>query len=414
MATYTHNATAVPSGIPWYNVIIDGDNPVGTPNATLLILPNSDGTETRIMGTGFTYDDQGETGGTVTQIQRTNSGGGTVYETITGLNLSLVTLTEFEHLLGNGEMFAFIFGSADAFNGFAGDDFFIGGPGGDAFNGGSGGTDTVSYDNALGAVRADLGAPGTNTGDAASDTYTSIENLDGSNFNDTLVGNGQANTINGAGGNDTMIGGDGDDTYIVHSSLDVITEGASGPSGLDVAVVFASYQMPANVEVLYGFNASSGLTLSGDVGNDTIYGSNFNDTLNGAGGNDTLLGFNGTNAFSGGNGDDVFYSHSASDTFTEGSGVGSGLDLVVAYHDITLAANIETLAVLGAATSAIGNAENNQISGFPSTNALNLDGGERQRHHLRVGAGGHHHRRHRQRSAGGLRRRQRHAGRVGR
>ena len=88
------------------------------------------------------------------------------------------------------------------------------------------------------------------------------------------------------------------------------------------------------------------------------------------------MGFGGTNAFSGGDGDDVFYSQSASDTFTEASGAGSGLDLVVTYHDITLAANIENVVLLAAATSATGNAGDNLISGFPSPNALTLDGGD--------------------------------------
>src|SRR5262245_28439537 len=130
MATYTHNATAVPSGIPWYTVGIGSGGTVGTPSTTLLVLANSDGTETRVIGTGFTYAVDGTpTGGTVTQIDRTISGGATVYETITGITgLTLDALTADDSTIGNRTPFRLIFNAADTFNGFAGDDFFVGGP----------------------------------------------------------------------------------------------------------------------------------------------------------------------------------------------------------------------------------------------------------------------------------------------
>ena len=191
MATYTHNATAVPSGIDWYNVHI-GSTPAGTPTTTLLVLLNSDGTETRIIGTGFTYSGGTPTGGTITEIDRTNSGGGTVYETVTGLNKDLGILFSFSGSGDNRQSFAYLFDTSDTFNGFSGNDLFVGGAGADSFNGGSGGTDTVSYDNATAAVTANLTSPASNTGDAAGDTYVSIENLIGSDFNDTLVGDAGA------------------------------------------------------------------------------------------------------------------------------------------------------------------------------------------------------------------------------
>ncbi|MDQ0322942.1 Ca2+-binding RTX toxin-like protein [Pararhizobium capsulatum DSM 1112] len=43
-------------------------------------------------------------------------------------------------------------------------------------------------------------SPSINTGDAKGDTYVSIENLSGSNFNDTLYGSAAANAISGAEG----------------------------------------------------------------------------------------------------------------------------------------------------------------------------------------------------------------------
>jgi Ca2+-binding RTX toxin-like protein len=137
MATYTHNATAVPGDVRWYTVAINNDNPASA-STTLFVLTNSDGTETRIIGTGFTYDTNGNpTGGTISQIDRADTGGSTVYETITGLSLSLVSLnTALDS--GTGAAFALIFANADTFHGFVGEDHFNGGAGADVLDGGAG------------------------------------------------------------------------------------------------------------------------------------------------------------------------------------------------------------------------------------------------------------------------------------
>ncbi|MGH6735506.1 MAG: calcium-binding protein [Methyloceanibacter sp.] len=116
-------------------------------------------------------------------------------------------------------------GVANTLSGLGGNDRLVGKAGGDTFIGGSG-IDTVVYD-ASAALRASLLAPGTNTGDAAGDTYNSIENLDGSSEDDILIGNNAANVIRGngfpnlsfvdadllmgMGGNDTLFGFDGND-----------------------------------------------------------------------------------------------------------------------------------------------------------------------------------------------------------
>ena len=148
MAIYTHSATAVPSGITWYDVVPGAV--VSAPTSTLIVLANSDGTETRVIGTGFTFDaiTGFPTGGAVTECDRTNTGGGIIYETITGI--TGVSLVDYANALdaGNRAIIALVFNAADTFNGFSGNDFFVGGPGGDTFTGGTG-NDTVSYDNAL-------------------------------------------------------------------------------------------------------------------------------------------------------------------------------------------------------------------------------------------------------------------------
>jgi Ca2+-binding RTX toxin-like protein len=58
-------------------------------------------------------------------------------------------------------------------------------------------------------VTVTLATPGVaqNTINAGTDTLTSIENLVGSDFNDTLTGDAGANKLEGGVGNDTLNGG---------------------------------------------------------------------------------------------------------------------------------------------------------------------------------------------------------------
>ena len=90
-------------------------------------------------------------------------------------------------------------------SGSGGNDTLIGGLGNDTLNGGAN-TDTASYATATAAVTVSLAvAAAQNTGGAGTDTLISIENLLGSDFNDTLTASGTAaagvaNLLSGGGG----------------------------------------------------------------------------------------------------------------------------------------------------------------------------------------------------------------------
>jgi hypothetical protein len=199
--------------------------------------------------------------------------------------------------------------------GLDGDDKLEGKGGADLLNGGIG-FDYASYSTASTGVVANLASPGANTGDAAGDTYLSIEGLIGSAFGDTLTGNSSDNTLKGGGGSDvleggfgadTMIGGAGDDIYLVNSANDDVLEQPG--EGNDTVKSTVTLVLAADVEnlILTGASAINGTgneldnVMTGNAQQNTIMGSAGNDTLAGGGGNDFLVGGTGddTAVFSG-------------------------------------------------------------------------------------------------------------------
>jgi VCBS repeat-containing protein len=129
---------------------------------------------------------------------------------------------------------------------------------GSEFMNGGGGTDTASYELATTGVTVNFTTPTLNTGAAAGDTYSGIDNLRGSNFDDNLTANGASqtieglagnDTINGAGGNDTLIGGLGNDTLTGGAQIDTfVFEVSTGPNnGADKITNFSSVVGSADV-----------------------------------------------------------------------------------------------------------------------------------------------------------------------
>ncbi len=115
-------------------------------------------------------------------------------------------------------------GGNDRLNGGEGNDILAGGLGADVLNGGNG-VDTASYIDATSSVIANL-TTNTASGGAGNDTFSSIENLIGSDYNDTLTGNSGSNYLYGGAGNDTLSGGGGADFLVGGLGADTMTGGA--------------------------------------------------------------------------------------------------------------------------------------------------------------------------------------------
>jgi Ca2+-binding RTX toxin-like protein len=269
-------------------------------------------------------------------------------------------------------------GGDDTLTGNAGNDTLIGGLANDALEGGAG-IDTADYASAASAVSVSLATTvAQNTLGAGTDTLTTIENLTGSAFNDTLLGNGGSNRLDGGAGADIMTGGLGNDTYGIDNAGDSVTEAFN--AGVDQVESSITYTLGNNLEnlVLLGaanINGSGNFSdnrIEGNSGNNSLFGGTGNDTLIGNAGNDRLDGSTGDDILQGGLGDDIYIVGSAGDVVTED--FNAGIDRVDAAISYILAGNLENLVLTGVANlNGTGNFANNTMSG--NSGANNLFGG---------------------------------------
>jgi Ca2+-binding RTX toxin-like protein len=174
--------------------------------------------------------------------------------------------------------------------------------------------------------------------EAASDTYTNVENIDGSAFGDTLTGDANVNRLNGMGGDDTLNGGGGNDVLVGGAGADKLNGGdgdqdatsyqdasagvivslAAGGTGGD-----AAGDTFTGVEYVYGSDFNDQITGDGAI--NRLTGGQGNDRLDGAAGNDYLLGELGNDNLIGGLGADVFvfdksFGHDTIEDFWAGTG----------------------------------------------------------------------------------------------
>ena len=114
----------------------------------------------------------------------------------------------------------------DTLNGDGGDDFLWGDAGSDTLNGGAG-TDTACYTYSRESVSINL-TTGVHTGEAAGDTFVSIERFQLTNQStiaDSFTGSAGADWVAGYKGADTLNGMDGNDTLNGGAHNDIINGG---------------------------------------------------------------------------------------------------------------------------------------------------------------------------------------------
>ncbi|QNT70517.1 calcium-binding protein [Defluviicoccus vanus] len=195
----------------------------GTGNDTILGLEGADvliggvGNDSLDGGDGFDFADYQASGGAVsvslalTTAQNTQGAGIDTLIRIEGVNGSayndtlsgdaganvLNGVAGNDSLTGGSGADTLLGGAGDdSLNGGDGNDLLDGGAGNDVLNGGAG-VDTAIYASATAGVSVSLAIAGAqNTGNGL-DTLISIENLTGSDFDDTLIGNAGNNVLHG-------------------------------------------------------------------------------------------------------------------------------------------------------------------------------------------------------------------------
>ena len=274
---------------------------------------------------------------------------------------------------------------ADTLVGSSGNDTLDGDLGADTMTGGDG-NDIYVVDNAFDSVEE------TNTSTAQIDTVqasvswtlganlenlvlTGVSDIDGTgnerrNF---ITGNAANNVIDGAAGSDSMSGGDGNDTYYVDNADDTVieTSNSAGPGGIDsVHSSLAAYTLANNVENLY-IDSAGAANGTGNGLDNTLFAGAGNNVLDGREGNDTV---SFERAVSG-----VTANLSTS---AQQNTLGSGLDTLKFFENLTGSAYADSLSGNSAANVLNGGAGNDTLVGGSGDDRLiggagtdNLSGG---------------------------------------
>lgn len=128
------------------------------------------------------------------------------------------------------------------------------------------GNTQIRFDGATALVTVDL-AVGTVTGNGSvgQDTFTGVNRVFGSNFNDTISGastddfldggNNGNDTISGRGGNDSILGGNGNDTIDGGTGSDLMNGGAGSDTFVYASVQDSAVAGPQ--DVISNFDAAS-------------------------------------------------------------------------------------------------------------------------------------------------------------
>uniref|UniRef100_UPI00262E3E15 VCBS domain-containing protein n=1 Tax=uncultured Sulfitobacter sp. TaxID=191468 RepID=UPI00262E3E15 len=333
-----------------FNDLLNGDQGVNmlTGGGGNDLLRGRDGGDMLIGGTGSDTADYADSTAFVNVSIATGFAGGG-----SGNHASGDTFSSIENLTGSA-FNDLLSGDAGAniLDGKAGNDLFKGRAGGDTLIGGNG-SDTSDYSesNAFVNVSIATGFAGGGSGShAIGDTFSSIENLNGSRFGDILNGDGIANILSGLGGDDVLRGRSGGDTL-------------DGGAGSDTADYLGSGS-GVNVSLLTGF--AGGASGSHSIGDTFISIEN----LAGSDMNDRLLGDNDANVLTGRGGDDFLSGRGGADTFVFGNGFGqdsvvdfeNGLDMLDFSTNSSVAAFADLVVTAQGSDAVVTDANGNSVT----------------------------------------------------
>ena len=273
--------------------------------------------------------------------------------------------------------------AADVINGLNGDDSLKGFGGADRLDGGNG-IDTVFYGDSTAGVGINLDTGRGVGGSAEGDRFISIENVFGSNFNDSIIGSTAANQLHGQEGNDVIKGGGGNDYLDGGSGNDIlgaglgqsVLDGGSGDdtlkgiggantliggSGIDTAD-YSGMNIGVTVSLTSGRASHGYISWPNDVpdwavadhlsGIENITGSAYQDFLIGDGGVNVLRGMDGGDLLDGrggadraygGAGNDQYYVDNAGDLAWEKAGEGYDTVRTIVSYTLTAGSEIERL-----------------------------------------------------------------------
>lgn len=190
---------------------------------------------------------------------------------------------------------------------YASSDVLRGGDGADHHQGGDG-IDLADYSDATTGVTVDFGDGANNTGFAAGDTYSDIEGISGSSFDDHLTADFSDNVIFGGAGNDILNGFSGNDRL----------EGGTGNDRLDGGSGNDTLRGGDGDDALLGRDGDD--AIYGGAGDDNIAAQHGNDLVFGGGGHDQIGGSFGDDELYGGVGNDTIGSGAQSDSIYAGEG----------------------------------------------------------------------------------------------
>jgi Ca2+-binding RTX toxin-like protein len=265
---------------------------------------------------------------------------------------------------------------ANEISGLGGDDTIEGLGGADVIDGGEGSEvagDTASYELSSEAVSASLTTGAGSGGDAEDDSFSDVENLEGSAQGDELIGDVGQNSLRGGGGHDVLDGKLGADELTGEEDTDVASY-----ADRSTAVVVDLDDVADDGAAGEGDNVDTESVTGGSAG-DRLTGDAVANVLEGGGGNDVLAGRLGDDTFNGGAGKDkgLFAGSTAvSANLTTGVASGQGSDVLTALENLTGSSRNDVLTGNASANTLIGGSGRDRLTGAKGSDVMNGGGGK--------------------------------------